>query len=482
MDIPQKMPVKQLIKLLLFAFCAIPCQPGYGQIENGQVSGYWLGTLDAGATSLRLAFNISRASEDVFTATMDSPDQGATGIPTGDVMVDGDSIRIEVPYVRGYYLGVFTSAATIQGSWHQSGVSFALDLEKQDSPFVLQRPQEPQPPFPYKEEEVRFKQLKEGFTLAGTLTVPQGQGPFPALVLVSGSGSQNRNEEIFGHKPFWVIADYLTKNGIAVLRYDDRGVGASGGMASGATTADLALDARSAFDYLSTRPEIEQTRLGILGHSEGGLIAFMLAAEYKDIAFIVSLAGPGVDGKTILLEQSDYISRLSGVSESIRKDNRIVMDKVYDLMTTNKTHQSWGDEVIAFTSTYYSSKQRGQYSEEDIERAKRNLLASIPESSYAWMKYFVMSDPAPYFASISCPVLALNGRKDCQVLAEQNINAIKSGLQSAGNKQVTTMILPGLNHLFQTSQTGLPSEYNIIEETFSPNALELISGWVLGLN
>jgi pimeloyl-ACP methyl ester carboxylesterase len=473
--------MKHLIPCFLFAFCLIPFQPGYGQLDSGKISGYWLGTLDAGATSLRLAFNISRASEDVFTATMDSPDQGATGIPTGDVVVHGDSIRIDVPYVRGYYLGTFTSSSGIQGSWFQLGTSFALDLEKLDSPFVLKRPQDPQAPFPYKDEEVKFKQWKEGFTLAGTLTVPEGPGPFPALVMVTGSGSQNRDEEIFGHKPFWVMADHLTRNGIAVLRYDDRGVGASGGLASGASTADLAMDARSALNYLLTRSDIDQTRIGILGHSEGGLIAFMLAAEYKDISFIVSLAGPGVDGKTILLEQSDYISRLSGVSESIREDNRMVMDKVYDLMASNETHQTWGDEVIAFTSTYYSSKQSGRYSEEDIERSKRKLLASIPESSYAWMKYFVMSDPTPYFASISCPVLALNGRKDCQVLAEQNINAIKSGLQAAGNKQVTTMILPGLNHLFQTSKTGLPSEYNIIEETFSPNALELISGWILSL-
>ena len=468
-------------KCFLVALAFMIAQPTFSQIEEADPVGYWLGTLDAGATSLRLAFDISRASEDVFTATMDSPDQGATGIPTGDVRLGGDSIRIEVPYVRGYYLGTFTSSSSIQGSWHQSGLNFALDLEKQDSPFVLKRPQEPQAPFPYREEEVKFKQLKEGFTLAGTLTVPEGPGPFPALVLVSGSGSQNRNEEIFGHKPFWVIADHLTRNGIAVLRYDDRGVGASGGMASGATTADLAIDARSAFEYLAKCDDVDKSRLGMLGHSEGGLIAFMLASEHKDIAFIVSLAGPGVDGKTILLEQSDYISRLSGVSGSVREDNRIVMEKVYDLMAFNETHQTWGDEVIAFTSTYYSSKQRGQYSEEDIERAKRNLLASIPESSYAWMKFFVMSDPTPYFASISCPVLALNGRKDCQVLAEQNINAIKSGLQAAGNKQVTTMILPGLNHLFQTSKTGLPSEYNIIEETFSPNALGLISGWILGL-
>jgi pimeloyl-ACP methyl ester carboxylesterase len=299
--------------------------------------------------------------------------------------------------------------------------------------------------------------------------------------MVTGSGAQNRDEEIFGHKPFWVIADHLTRNGIAVLRYDDRGVAASGGMASGSTTEDHAADARSAMEYLLSRNDIDKSRVGIIGHSEGGLIAFMLASEYEPVSFIVSLAGPGVDGKTVLLEQSEYISRLSGVSESIRKDNRIVMSKVYDLMATNNTYNTWAEEVIKYTSSYYSNKQVGQYSKKDIEQGKRNLLASIPESSYAWMRYFVLSDPSVYFDSIACPVLALNGGKDCQVLAEQNINAIKKGFHSAGKKQLTAMILPGLNHLFQHCKTGLPSEYNQIEETFDPNTLELITAWIQNL-
>jgi pimeloyl-ACP methyl ester carboxylesterase len=252
-------------------------------------------------------------------------------------------------------------------------------------------------------------------------------------------------------------------------------------MASGATTADLAIDARSAVEYLLQRPEIDKSRLGIIGHSEGGLIAFMLASEHKDVSFIVSLDGPGVDGKTILLEQSEYISRLIGASESAMENNRIVMDKVYDLMTTNETHSSWGEEVIEFTSSYYSGNDMDQYSEEDIELAKRNLLGSIPEPSYAWMRYFVMSDPSSYFTSITCPVFALNGAKDCQVLAEKNINAIKKGLLSSGNSQVTAMILPGLNHLFQNCETGLPAEYNQIEETFDPKTLELMAAWILQL-
>jgi pimeloyl-ACP methyl ester carboxylesterase len=453
----------------------------HGQMGKDQAAGSWLGILDAGPMSLRLIFNLSLEGDTGLVATLDSPDQGARGLILGEVSLEGDSLKIEAPMLRGSYQGKFNSFRHIEGTWYQAGRSFDLPLDRQDSAFVLNRPQEPHPPFPYREEEVSFRQIFEGFTLAGTLTLPEGDGPFPAAVLVTGSGPQNRNEEIFGHKPFLVLADHLTRKGIAVLRYDDRGVAASGGMASGSTTADHSMDARSAVEYLLSRGDMDSSMIGIIGHSEGGLIAFMLASEYKDISFIVSLAGPGVDGKTILLEQSEYISRLSGLAESIVQDNRKVMGKVYDLMVVNETHQSWAEEVTKFISTYYLSIGDERLSEEDIEQIKNNVLNSIPGTSYAWMRYFVMSDPSVYFPTIACPVLALNGGKDCQVLAEKNINAIKEGFESAGNKHLTTMILPGLNHLFQNCKTGLPSEYNLIEETFDPRALELISGWILQL-
>ena len=469
---------KLILGALLTAFL---CVPAFGQVENEQMAGSWMGSLDLGNTSLRLVFNLSLVEGDSLVATMDSPDQGATGVPLGEVKLNRDSIRIEAPMLRAFYAGKIISSDSIRGEWQQAGRRFHLELEKLEGAFVLRRPQEPQAPFPYQVEEVSFKQINEEFSLGATLTLPEGEGPWPAVILVSGSGSQNRDEEVFGHKPFWVIADHLTRKGIAVLRYDDRGVAASGGSPSGATTYDHAVDARSAFEYLLSRPELDPKRLGVVGHSEGGMIALMLAAEYEDIAFIISLAGPGVDGKTILLEQSEYISRLSGVMPSIIEDNKIVMNEVYDLMVTNKTHKAWAEQVIDFTSRYYSGKSQRQYSEEEIERGKRNLLNSVPESSYAWMRNFVMFDPAPYFSSIRCPVLALNGGKDCQVLAEKNIQGIKSAFETSGHQEVTTMILPGLNHLFQNCESGLPAEYNQIEETFDPTALELISGWILQL-
>jgi pimeloyl-ACP methyl ester carboxylesterase len=343
---------------------------------------------------------------------------------------------------------------------------------------VLNRPQEPHPPFPYKEEEVSFQNTKQGFSLGGTLTLPEGEGPFPAAILVTGSGSQNRDEEIFGHKPFKLIADHLTRKGIAVLRYDDRGVASSGGSLLEATTGDFAGDARSAIRYLLKQSEIDHSKIGVIGHSEGGMIAFMLASSYDDIAFVITLAGPGVDGITILLEQSDYITSLSGVESSIREDNRIVMSKVYDIMVAHESYQAWEEKVIEFTSKFYSERQIDDYSEADIERGKENLLASIPESAYAWMRYFVMFDPAPLFESITCPVLVLNGEKDCQVLPEQNTSAIENGLADAGNIETKIMVLPGLNHLFQNCETGLPNEYGIIEETFDQNTLDIMAEWI----
>ena len=470
--------MKSIVKNILVFILVMCTYQAFGQPEKDQIPGSWQGVLNTGNQEIRLVFNISVKDDLSFVATLDSPDQGTMAIPLGEVSLTEDSLRIEAPIVNGFYLGKFSSDSSLRGEWHQSGRSFTLDLDKQAKAFVLNRPQEPQAPYPYKEDEISFNNTKQGFSLGGTLSLPEGEGPFPAVLLVSGSGSQNRDEEIFGHKPFKLIADHLTRNGIAVLRYDDRGVASSGGNNTGASTWDYAVDARSAIDYLLKRSEIDHSKIGIIGHSEGGMIAFMLASAHDDIGFIITLAGPGVDGKTILLEQSEHIARLSGASPSILEDNNTVMTEVYDIMIANESYQAWEEEVLNFTSKFYSEKGTEAYSEGDIERGKNNLLSSIPESAYAWMRYFVMFDPASLFGSIKCPALALNGDKDCQVLPEQNIDAIKNGFNSSGNEKVTTMILPGLNHLFQNCETGLPNEYGVIEETFDQKALEIMSEWI----
>jgi pimeloyl-ACP methyl ester carboxylesterase len=472
--------MKSTVKFILVWILALGSMQARSQDTNDQMSGSWQGILNAGTVELRLVFNISLSDDGSYTATLDSPDQGTMGIPLGKVSVTADSLRIEAPGLLGFYIGKITSSSTTEGEWHQAGRSFTLDLEKKDEVIVLNRPQEPRAPFPYMEEEVSFVNTEQGFSLGGTLSLPEGDGPFPAAVLVSGSGSQNRDEEIFGHKPFKLIADYLTRNGIAVLRYDDRGVASSGGKVAGSTSADLAVDARAAVVYLLDHDKIDASKIGVIGHSEGGMIAFMLASSQKDLAYIVSLAGTGTDGKTILLDQSEHIARLRGASDDILEDYRNLMSGVYDIMSKNDSYESWEEETIKFASEFYSERIQASYSEEDIERGKENLLASIPEAAYAWMRYFVMFDPAPLFDSITCPVLALNGEKDCQVLPEQNISAIKNGLERAGNKKAKTMILPGLNHLFQNCETGLPDEYGVIEETFDQRTLEMMSEWILG--
>ena len=467
-------PIKNILTLLL-AICSLQAN---GQFANDQIAGSWQGTLKAGNMEIRLVFNVSVKDDLSLVATLDSPDQGTMAISLGEVSLTEDSLRIEAPILNGFYIGKMASDSTITGEWHQNREKYKLDLARQAKAIVLNRPQEPQAPFPYKEEDVSFQNAEQGFSLGGTLTLPEGKGPFPAALLVSGSGSQNRDEEILGHKPFKLIADYLTRKGIAVLRYDDRGVASSGGDPAESTTGDHTGDARSAIEYLLKRNDIDHSKIGVIGHSEGGMIAFMLASSYDDICFIISLAGPGIDGKTILLEQSDYITRLIGVDHAILEDNRIVNGKVIDIMIANESYQVWGEEILKFTSKFYSEKGSGDYSDEDIEQVKKNLLGSIPKSSYAWMRYFVMFDPAPLFESIKCPVLALNGEKDCQVLPEDNIKAIKKGLLSAGNNNVKTLIVPGLNHLFQNCETGLPNEYGIIEETFDQKTLDMMAEWI----
>ncbi|MGM0529091.1 MAG: alpha/beta hydrolase family protein [Bacteroidota bacterium] len=463
------------MKKLIISFAFLFLGALYLNAQQPDITGSWMGKLTVGAVQLRIVFNIVTNDEGNYTATMDSPDQNARDIPMGEVSFSSDSLIILAPMLRGDYKGFMVNDTTIEGTWTQSGTSYKLDLKKQTKPFVLNRPQEPEPPYPYVEENVYFPSLDGNFKLAGTITIPEGEGPLPAVILISGSGSQNRDEEIFGHKPFKVLADYLTRDGIAVLRYDDRGVGESGGNPAGATSGDFSTDARSAIEYLFGRDDIDNDEVGVIGHSEGGLIAFKLAAEHEDIAFIVSLAGPGVKGKTILEDQTEYISRLSNVPEDVLQQSMQVNRKIYDLMEEYEDPATGIDSIYSFVGKFY--KEEGT-SEDVIAQVLNNLKSTINPSSYPWLRYFIKSDPAEYYPEIKCPVLALNGEKDCQVMAEKNIAAIVSGLENAGNENVTGMVFPELNHLFQHADTGLPNEYGEIEETMSPEVLEIISQWL----
>jgi pimeloyl-ACP methyl ester carboxylesterase len=316
------------------------------------------------------------------------------------------------------------------------------------------RPQEPTPPYPYREEQVTFVNAKAGITFAGTLTLPASSAASPAVVLITGSGAQDRDETVAGHKPFLVLADTLTRRGIAVLRVDDRGVGGSGGTMATATSEDFVDDALAAVAYLTARKDIDTRHIGLVGHSEGGLIAPIAATRSKDIAFIVLMAGPGITGDQILFLQGAAIMRANGASEAAISRNREVQEKLFDIIRTEK----------------------------DDAAAREKIKAVAPGQERVatpWFRYFLSYDPVPVLQKVTCPVLAINGEKDLQVPYRENLDAIGKALRAGGNPDATTLSMPNLNHLFQTSQTGSPSEYAKIPETIAPVALDAISDWIL---
>jgi fermentation-respiration switch protein FrsA (DUF1100 family) len=323
-----------------------------------------------------------------------------------------------------------------------------------------QRPQEPKPPFPYRVEEVSFASRAAAVRLAGALTLPEGKGPFPAAILLAGSGPNDRNESLFAHKPFLVLADYLTRHGIAVLRYDKRGFDKPRGEFLQATTADFADDAEGALDYLKTRAEIDPKVIGLIGHSEGGLEAPMVAARRPDAGFVVLLAGPGVRATELLKVQAAKMERASGASEAAIEQNGQLQEKIFQILKDEKNDQAANGKIVAALGGLPGAK------------------AEAEQDASPWFRSFVFYDPAPALEKTKCPVLALNGELDLQVAAEQSLPAIEAALKKGGNKDFEIVKLPRLNHLFQTAQTGSVMEYGQIEETMSPSALEKVANWI----
>jgi fermentation-respiration switch protein FrsA (DUF1100 family) len=447
-----------------------------------EIEGLWLGTLQIqGGAELRLLFNISTDSEGAVNATMDSLDQGVKGIPVDVVTYNAGKLHLEVKVARGTFDGTLKEdGKTIDGEWKQPGLTLPLELSRIDEAPDTRKEQDPVKPYPYDEEEVVYENEDAGVKLAGTLTIPRSEGPFPAVILITGSGQQNRDEEIFGHRPFLVLSDYLTRRGIAVLRVDDRGVGGSTGNFSEATTEDFAGDVLAGIEYLKSRKEIDPTRIGLIGHSEGGLIAPIVAVESPDVSFIVMMAGPGIPGEEILYLQSDLISRAEGVDNETIARNNALMKSIYsvvkeeqnDTIAAEKLRKLLMDEVENMSE---EEKLSSGYTEASLEA---QVDAQVQTLISPWMRFFLTYDPAPTLMKVKCPVLAINGEKDLQVPPEENLQAIEEALEAGGNKDYTVKELPGLNHLFQTAQTGSPSEYAKINETISPVALELIGDWI----
>ena len=448
----------------------------YNLPTSSGIEGSWAGTLNISSAKLRIVFNVSRDSSGNLTANLDSPDQGAYGILVDEVIVKDDSVKFIVGVVKGFYAGKFyPDSLRISGIWNQGGMSLPLDLRKTEMVEKPKRPQEPKEPFPYKSEEVKFINSETGDTLAGTLTMPDTAGPFTAVILVTGSGPQDRNEELLGHKPFLVLADYLTRNGIAVLRYDDRGIGESTGDFRKATSEDFADDAIAAVEYLKTKNEIN--RIGVAGHSEGGIIAPMVAVQSEDVDFIVLMAGTGIRGDSILVLQTELIMRASGSDDQTISRDLGIYRRIYTLLNSEKDDEIVKQgltEILEDSHNYLTEKEKEEVGTKE-QMTDMQLKVLLGE----WFRYFVTYDPYPTLTKVECPMLAINGEKDLQVPPKQNLNAIEEALKEGGNKNYKIVEMPGLNHLFQKSETGSPTEYGNIEETFSPDAMKVISDWIL---
>jgi hypothetical protein len=431
------------------------------------ISGDWLGTLSVGAAQLHLVVHITATPDGVLHATMDSVDQGANGIPVTSITLKDGTLTLEIAAVHGGYTGTVNPTATeIKGTWMQ-GQPLPLDLHK--SPTAIKsdapkRPQNPVKPYPYQSIDLTYTNPTQHDVLAATLTVPQGKGPFPAVLLITGSGAQDRDESLLGHKPFLVLSDYLTRHGIAVLRADDRGTAKSTGVFATATTADFATDAEAGIALLKSRPEVDPHRIGLIGHSEGGVIAPMVAARNKDVAFIVLLAGPGTPGARIIAEQTRLIAEASGMPKADAESAEAEELSMLNLVVTEKDPAVLNQKLHDLLG--------GQLPAAQID-------AAIQQVTSPWYRYFLSYDPAPALRQVMCPVLALDGSKDMQVPPEENLAAIRAALTAGGNTHFEVKELPNLNHLFQTATTGAPSEYASIEETFAPVALTTITNWIL---
>lgn len=446
-----------LIVVTLATLCVVSAQ---------EVSGVWSGVLDLGEVKIPMFFNIEK-SDSGFSATLDVPVQSVKGLEAKKVEFEQGEIVIEFEkMIRARYWGEILEDSLIEGQFMQNGMKLPLNLRPvAEGMPKLNRPQEPKAPFPYTEKEVTFVNSDAGVTLLGTLTIPQGKGKFPAVILISGSGPQDRNEEIFGHKPFFVIADFLTRNGIAVLRFDERGVGKSTGDFRKATTKDFYEDALVGINFLRSQKEINPKKVGLIGHSEGGTIAFMAAGESK-VDFAVSLAGAALRGDSILIKQNYDILVASGLSKEVAMQYVGLLRDVFKLQNS-QTQQYIKDNMEEISKTMFDVKK---------ELLPQNLLDNakiLITTDNDWLAFFRQNDPAAYIKRIKCPLMAINGTKDLQVDAEANLGVVERLLPSA-----KVVRYDNLNHLFQECQTGMANEYGVIEQTIAPHVLDDILNWI----
>jgi hypothetical protein len=407
--------------------------------------GVWQGALEGNGMRLRLQLHVSHDDRKQLVAALDSPDQGVSGLPATKVTQKEAVFHFEIPLVSGVYEGTLNAAKNaISGTWTQNDNTQKLEFQRSDKLLELVRPQNPAKPYPYREEELTFANDKAQVSLAGTLTLPSGQGPFPAAILISDSGRQDRDESVAGHRPFLVLADYLTRKGLAVLRFDKRGIGKSTGNYDQATTEDFAGDAEAALAYVKSRKEINSRKIGLIGHSEGGIIAPIVATRSNDVAWIVLLAGPGLKGEDLLLLQTEMSLKTAGVPDGEIFRTVSFNKQSYALVRQEKDPAALEaklNDLIQSTST-------GASMPAGALQAQVRLLVS------PWFRAFLDYDPVPALQKAACPVLAMNVERDLQVPPKENLSKIKKALEDGGNKDFQTAEMPGLNHLFQHGHSG----------------------------
>ena len=429
------------------------------------LSGDWSGEV----ATLELTFHLKDPASGPRTATLDIVDQNVAGLIV-DFRAPGDSVylRLSKPITARFAGRRSADGRQLSGEWQQGLRAFPLTLTRAGAGAATgpKRPQQPHAPFPYQSADVSFRNEKAGITLAGTYTVPADMGPFPAVVLLTGSGPEDRNETYQGHQPFAVLADYLTRQGIAVLRFDDRGVGQSGGTLQGTTSADYTTDAQAALAWLRAQPGIRKNQVGLIGHSQGGTAAIGAAGQPNGPNFLVLLAAPGLPGDELIVQQSLALTRLQ-TTDPAQLASTEKMQRAMTQIIQKTPNDAQAQSALLL---YYSAISP------QLAAQVKPQLSILTSPDY---RHLLADRPAQTLAKVRCPVLALGGSKDVQVPTARNLAATAAGLKAAANRDVTVKELPGLNHLFQTAPTGAPAEYATIEETFAPAALQAISDWII---
>lgn len=462
--------------VMAFLIALLIGQAGPAQVQSTPAEdfeGLWSGAPQIGDQAIPpIVFRIIKNLDGRFNAYLESPD-GIRSIRASRVTSTDDNLLLEVDQIGGMFEGRLAAGnQTIEGKWTQAGHSFPLVIKRTSEQPRSNRPQEPREPYPYDVEEIVCENKEAGVKLAGTLTLPRSKGPFPAVRLIGGSGSLNRDDKCFGHRSFFVLADYLTRRGLVVLRLDKRGVWKSGGQYENATTGDFASDALASVEYLKSRKEIDPKRIGLIGHSEGAMIAPMLAAKSPDVTFIVMIAGPGVPLDEAMVIQNCLYAEADGADKNKVEFLRDWYKRFYSVAIDEKDDASAAEKISKmYAGLTEPQKQMLGWSEAKLNKEVTEVLSP-------WWRYLLAFDPEKYLMKVKCPVLAVIGGKDLQVAPTENLAGIAAALKAGDNRNFMVKELPDLNHLLQTAETGAESEYAQIEETIAPLALQTIGDWI----